>query len=109
MPDLAALQEAFAAALTARDAATADVRVLRGSATRARRRLGFYRGNVQAGAYKALRNAYPVCERLLGESFFEGMAYAYATAHPSTGGDLNAYGAELPGFIRGFAPAASLP
>jgi hypothetical protein len=109
MPDFASLQAAFAAALTARDAAVADVRVLRGPAARVRRRLGFYRGNVQAGAYKALRNAYPVCERLVGESFFEGMVYAHAAAHPSVSGDLNAYGAELGAFIRSFAPAASLP
>lgn len=109
MPDTATLQAAFAAALTARDAATADVGMLQGSAARTRRRLGFYRGNVQAGAYKALRNAYPVCERLVGESFFEGLAYAYAAAHPAASGDLNAYGAELPGFLRDFAPAASLP
>jgi hypothetical protein len=109
MPDLASLQAAFAAALTARDSATADVRVLQGAPARSRRRLGFYRGNVQTSAYKALRSAYPVCERLVGESFFEGLAYAYAAAHPSTSGDLNAYGETLCAFIRGFAPAASLP
>jgi len=109
MPDTASLQAAFAAALTARDAAAADVAVLQGSAARARRRLAFYRGNVQASAHKALRNAYPVCERLVGDPFFEGMAHAYAAAHPSASGDLNEYGAGLPGFIRGFTPAASLP
>ena len=109
MSDTARLQAAFAAALTARDVATADVGMLRGPAARLRRRLGFYRGNVQASVYKALRSAYPVCERLVGESFFEGMAYAYAAAVPSTSGDLNAYGDALPDFVRGFAPAVSLP
>ena len=109
MPDTAALQAALAAALAARDAASADVGMLRGPAARARRRLGFYRGNVQASAHKALRNAFPVCERLVGEHFFEGMAYAYAAAHPSASGNLNDYGIDLPAFMRAFAPAASLP
>ena len=109
MPDTTALQAAFAAALGARDAAAADVSMLKGPAARVRRRLGLYRGNVQAGMHKALRNAYPVCERLVGESFFEGMAYTYAAANPSARGDLNAYGDALPAFIRGFPPAASLP
>jgi hypothetical protein len=109
MPDTAALQAAFAAALTARDAAAAEVGMLQGSAARVRRRMGLYRGNVQAGAHRALRNAYPVCERLVGESFFEGMAHAHAATHPAASGDLNAYGDAFSAFVRDFAPASSLP
>ena len=108
MSDTAALQAAFAQALAVRDVGTADVAMLRGAPRDVRRRLGFYRGNVQASAHKALRNAYPVCERLVGEHFFEGMAYAYAAVTPSTSGDLNEYGATLPTFMRTFAPAAAL-
>jgi len=109
MPDTAALQAAFAAALSARDAGRADVAVLRGPAARARQRMRLYRGNVQASAHKALRNAYPVCEQLVGESFFEGLSLAFAAAHPSTSGDLNGYGAQLPVFLATFGPAAGLP
>lgn len=109
MPDTAALQAAFARALAAHDVQSADVGVLRGPPARTRRRLGFYRGNVQANACKALRNAYPVCERIVGEAFFEGMAAAFALAHPSTSGDLNAWGAALADFLRAFAPAQALP
>jgi len=108
MPDTAALQAAFAQALATRDAGAADVGMLRGSPARARRRLAFYRGNVQANAHRALRNAYPVCERLVGEDFFRAMARVFAERHPSKSGDLNAYGAELPSFIRAYEPAGSL-
>ena len=109
MSETAALQAALAAALTARDVGTADVAVLQGPAARVRQRLAFYRGNVQANAHKALRNAFPVCERVVGEAFFEGMSHRFAAAVPSCSGDLNAYGAPFPAFVRGFAPAASLP
>lgn len=109
MSETLALQRAFAAALTARDVGEADVAMLQGPAARVRRRLGFYRGNVQANAHKALRNAFPVCERLVGEAFFQGMSQRFAAAVPSCSGDLNTYGAHFPAFVRDFEPAASLP
>ena len=109
MSETAALQAALAAALTARDIGAADVAMLQGPAVRVRQRLGFYRGNVQANAHKALRNAFPVCERLVGEAFFQGMSQRFAAAVPSCSGDLNAYGAHFPHFVQSFAPAASLP
>jgi uncharacterized protein len=109
MPDTATLQAAMAAALTARDVAAADVSDFAGDAARVRRRLGFYRGNVQANAAKALRNAYPVCAALVGDAFFDGLAQAYATREPSASGDLNEYGAGLGAFVAAFPPAAQLP
>lgn len=109
MSDTAALQAAFAAALAARDLGEADVTALQGPAARARRRLRFYRGNVQAQARKALRSAFPVCERLVGAAFFEGMSHAFAAAVPSRSGDLNVYGAEFPAFVGSFAPSSSMP
>src|SRR5438105_1677644 len=109
MRDTAALQAAMAAALCATDVATAEVSVFEGEAARVRRRLGFYRGNVQANAARALRNAYPVCAALVGAQFFEALAHAFAAERPSQCGDLNDYGAEFGGFIAAFPPAAPLP
>jgi len=108
MPDTAMLQAAFARALAARELDAADLRVLRGAPARVQRRFGFHRGNVQASAHKALRNAYPVCERLVGEAFFAAMAREFAGVHPPAAGDLNAYGAGFPSFIRAFEPARTL-
>jgi uncharacterized protein len=109
MPDTAALQAALAEALAAADVEHADVSVLAGAPERARRRLRFYRGNVQANARKALHNAFPVCAQIVGNDFFEGLANAYAAATPSRNGDLNEYGDGFAPFIAGFAPAASVP
>jgi hypothetical protein len=71
-------------------------------------RLALYRGNVQTGWRAALAQAYPVVRALVGEEFFSALARAYARAHPSASGDLNAFGAGFSDFIDGFLPAQSL-
>ena len=109
MADLAALERAFAAALTTRSVDDADLAVFAGSTTRARRRLSLYRGNVQVNVRKALANAYPICAKLVGDEFFDGLALEYAAREPSTSGDLNEYGAGFATFLDGFAPVAQVP
>jgi len=108
MTDLAALERAFAAALAVRDVVDANVSPFEGEPERVRARLGLYRGNVQANAAKALKNAYPVVAKLVGDEFFDGLARAFAAVAPSTGGDLNEYGEAFADFIATFAPAAEL-
>jgi hypothetical protein len=107
--DLAALQQAFTDALTARSIDAVSVSAFSGSPERVWRRLGFYRGNVQANARKALRNAYPICALLVGDEFFDGMACEHAARMPSSSGDLNDYGAEFATFVEDFVPARSVP
>jgi hypothetical protein len=109
MPDHAALTDAFAHALVARSVDDAPVGAFAGDATRVRERLRIYRGNVQAGARKALRAAYPVVERIVGDAFFDGLANAYAAAAPSKSGDLNEYGDALASFLASFPHVADLP
>jgi hypothetical protein len=109
MADLAALERALAAALTARDVRDVDVSAFDGAPERVRARLGLYRGNVQANALKALANAYPVVAKLVGDDFFGGLAREFAAATPSSCSDLNEYGEELADFIAAFAPARELP
>ncbi|HEY5863731.1 MAG TPA: DNA-binding domain-containing protein, partial [Casimicrobiaceae bacterium] len=106
MPDLAALERAFAAALTARSVEAADVTPFAGPAVRTRARLRLYRGNVQVNARHALANAHPVCARLVGADFFDGLAYEYAARTPSRSGDLNEYGAGFAGFLAAFPPVS---
>jgi uncharacterized protein (UPF0276 family) len=102
---LDALQQAFGAALfdAARDAALAPL--LKGDA----RRVGIYRGNLHAHWTRALASAYPVLRRLVGDEFFEALARVYGRAHPALDPDLNRFGAALPDFLAGFAPAADHP
>ena len=109
MPDLASLERAFAAALTTRTIDDADLAMFAGSAAQARDRLALYRGNVQVNARKALANAYSICARLVGDEFFDGLAFEYATREPSTCGDLNEYGARFSAFLESFAPIAQVP
>ncbi|MXU66207.1 HvfC/BufC N-terminal domain-containing protein [Oceanomicrobium pacificus] len=75
----------------------------------ARRRFDVYRNNVVAGLVEALQAAYPTVRRIVGEKFFDAMAAVYVRAHPPTDPLMILYGAELPAFLDGFPPAASLP
>jgi uncharacterized protein len=107
MSDLHAAQSAFARVL---DGATAADRLpFVGAASTVAARLEIYRSNVTANHRKALVNAYPIVERLVGAAFFDGLAREYARAHPSNDGDLNVFGAAFPAFLRGFPHVRSLP
>jgi uncharacterized protein (UPF0276 family) len=102
---LDAVQQAFGAALFdgAREAALAPL--LKGDP----RRFGIYRGNLGAHWSRALSSAYPVLRRLVGDDFFDALARVYGRAHPAVDPDLNRFGAALPDFLAGFAPAADYP
>jgi uncharacterized protein (UPF0276 family) len=99
------LQQAFGAALfdSAHDAALAPL--LKGDA----RRVGIYRGNLHAHWTRALASAYPVLRQLVGDDFFDALARVFGRAHPALDPDLNRFGAALPDFLAGFAPAADHP
>lgn len=101
----AALQAAFGAALfdAGQDAALAPR--LKGGP----RGLGIYRGNLGGHWARALGASYPVLRQLVGDEFFDALARVFGRAHPALDPDLNRFGAELPGFLQGFEPAAGLP
>ena len=73
------------------------------------RRLAVHRNNVMVSLVDALAHSFPVTQELVGETFFRAMAQVFVRAHPPRTRVLSHYGAELPGFIARFAPAASLP
>jgi hypothetical protein len=101
-PGLAGQQERFARAL-------ADPGISPPALRGAPARLAVYRGNLAAHWRRALANAYPVIEQLVGDEFFGGLARAYGQAHPSQDPDLNRFGAQFAAFLDGFPPAADLP
>lgn len=105
VPELAALQSAFAAVLRG---AEPPADLLRGDADLARR-VALYRNNRDANARKALEGAYPVLRRLVGDEFFAGLAREYRRAVVPESGDLNEYGATLAAFLEGFEHARELP
>ena len=73
------------------------------------RRFAVYRNNVAVGLRKALATRFRVVERLVGEEFFALMARAYIAGARPASPLLFAYGDDLPDFIEGFEPAATVP
>lgn len=72
-------------------------------------RFAVYRNNVMIGLIEALRDAYPIVCRLVGDEFFGAMAGAFARSQPPSSPVMLDYGAGFAGFISAFPPAASVP
>ena len=66
-----------------------------------------YRAGYLASLTEALRDVYPVCDRLVGADCFTALARSYLPQHPSVSADLHCYGAGFAGFLLGFL--ADLP
>jgi hypothetical protein len=72
-------------------------------------RMAVHRNNVTVSLVDALAEQFPVVLALVGDDFFRAMARLYVRDQPPRSCVLARHGAGLPGFIAGFAPAASLP
>lgn len=72
-------------------------------------RFAVHRNNVLLSLVDALADEHPVLQSLVGEDFFRAMAAVYLRRHPPRSPVLLGLGADLPGFIAGFEPAADLP
>jgi hypothetical protein len=73
------------------------------------RRFAVYRNNVVVGLVKALKNRFPVVEKIVGEEFFAAMARVFVIERPPRSPLLAAYGDEFAAFIAAFEPAQELP
>src|ERR1700683_4968067 len=71
-------------------------------------RLAIYRNTAFATLVNALRLSFPAVQRLVGADFFEAAAQQFIRASLPTSAYLNDYGADFPGFLSHFAPAAGL-
>lgn len=99
MPSLREAQAAFARGLfDASDSAVlAHLAGARGMDADAG--LAVYRNNTFSNYRGALREAYPVIQRLVGEEFFDQAADGFIRIAPSTFGDVNLYGAGFGDFL----------
>jgi len=79
------------------------------NATVPARRFGIYRNNVVTGLGKAIRNRFPVVEKIVGKEFFAAMARAFVTQQPPRSPVLATYGDNFPTFIAAFQPARDIP
>lgn len=80
-----------------------------GQGAGAGKRFDVYRNNVVVGLIDALIAAFPVLHKLVGDPFFKAMGGIYVRNHPPTSPLMMHYGAEMPSFLKGFAPVAHLP
>lgn len=73
------------------------------------KRFDVYRNNVAVSLTRALETGFPVLRKLVGDEFFTAMAGVYLRSHPPGSPLLQLYGQAMPAFLRGFAPAKTLP
>jgi putative DNA-binding protein len=105
MPTLLEMQNAMQASLLLRDSG-AIAAMLAGHVPADR--LDIYRNTFTHTLTKALRLCFPATQRLVGEEFFEGATQIFIGERPPRIAWLDLYGSEYPGFLRSFAPAASI-
>ncbi|MGY6275640.1 HvfC/BufC N-terminal domain-containing protein [Methylomonas sp. MgM2] len=72
-------------------------------------RLAIYRNNTEAGLAEALRNVYPVLDKLVGDAFFRALARDFIRAKPPRSPVLSAYGGDLPEFLASYPGLGALP
>jgi len=73
------------------------------------RRFNVYRNNVAVSLTEALRQAFPVVRKLVGDEFFTAMAQEHLRAHPPASPLMMFYGEAMPDFLASFPPVAHLP
>ena len=102
MPTLRELQREFAGALRGSTAAALDI------AEAMTPRLELY-GNTRRGTLtQALGLTFPAVCALVGKPFFDALADEFAAIAPPRSAYLNDWGAQMPQFLRSYAPAASV-
>ena len=104
---LAAFQDAFAAALAERSAASIAAWLPDGDTDPAG--LSVYRNTIAKGCIDALAANFPTVASLVGEEWFRAAAALFAAEHPPKGAALLAYGEAFPDWLAAFQPAADLP
>lgn len=72
------------------------------------KRFDVYRNNIAVGLIDALGTGFPVVKDLVGEEFFKAMAGVFFRNHPPKSPLMKDFGAEFPGFLKGFEPARTL-
>ncbi len=108
MPSLHELQASFALGLITPGNDDVLAHLIPAQRMNARGGLTVYRNNVFQNYRNALRDTYPVIERLVGAEFFLQAVDAYIRTTPSTSGDVHDYGENFDAFLRDYPGASAL-
>jgi len=79
------------------------------SESNAPERLNIYYNNTLLGLTDVLAAAYPVLQKIVGESFFRTLVHHFIEIHSQSTGNRHTFGAELGAFLSSFHPAAPWP
>jgi len=111
MPTLHELQSAFARSIVELNTDNSEVlaHLLATPRLSAANSLNVYRTNVFTNYTAALRDTYPVIERLVGAEFFQQAAQDFVQITPSTSGDMHDYGENFGLFLSTYLGARELP
>ncbi|ESS73544.1 hypothetical protein MGMO_17c00090 [Methyloglobulus morosus KoM1] len=82
---------------------------IKGNGLDVAQRLAIYRNNTQLGLTEALRDGYPVVNKLVGTEFFNHLALSFIRHYPPKAGCLLSFGGQFADFIADFQPAEGLP
>ena len=104
MADLAAIQAAFAAALTGKPDQALLTAIVDDGVPPADR-LDIHRNTRALTLTQVLADSFPAVHTLVGDGFFKYAAAQFIAAHPPRSGSLLDYGADFPAFLDAF-PAA---
>lgn len=108
-PSLLEIQRHFLAALYEDAGPSFCDEAIQNSAIEPAARLGIYRNSSTQIHTSTLQTAYPAARALAGAAFFEQAASLYRTAHPSTSGNLQTFGAYFPDFLESLTHDTSAP
>ena len=98
------IQQQFMQGLYDPNAVTAAEFIQPSSKQSASERLQSYRHSLIGHLSQVLSEIYPVCLRLLGQTFFERLSLRYINEHPSKSLNVNDYGEQFAEFIQAFPP-----
>lgn len=71
--------------------------------------ISIYINGINSGLVNALKNIYPVCEKLVGERFFYAIALEYIKTHSSLSPDLANYGFDFSLYLASKSTLNSVP
>lgn len=108
-PTLLDTQQHFLGALYEDANANFCDEAIKNSAIEPAARLRIYRNSSTLIHTSTLQTAYPAVQALVGAEFFEHAASLYRSAHPSTSGNLQSFGAYFPDFLESLTHDSSAP